>query len=728
MPPSSLELILNDIEHHLDDFGMEAINNPRLLYDPTTGYVLPPKFNGTFSVSDLIGPDGAMKSLQGTKKRKPKPKPGGAPDIPRPANRYILFRCDVLNRARSLELSKKEHSLVTADMGERWNQLPENVKVRYAYLSDKHKILHNRRYPDYKFKPLSKAQKQALEAKDRAAVERQIRKVGGRAMIDDDGNPRAGFRVLAGSASASPSMSRTPLKRDTDLPRVKYPSHYTADSWGPNGPPPDWAPNDGRTPLNDQGDEVEDEDDDDDEVEAEGADDSVPLFSAQTSLYQPAPGPARHQEGTTQPHQGIVNQPNIPPTNFDFHVPPTNPWPTLAHGVNWSQATPSAQSPQDHLSPASTAVPSTVGQTPRADYASWKTPSPQDQEIMITLPSTTVNEGLGFVGTVLPGALGGLQLDGSPDGVAASTPRLFDGTMAPAMMHAPSNNGLAENTLNVPMSIGFADQAFNNFLANASNGGVDFGVSNTNAEMLLSEYISETFRLPGANSAAINQQVPPAPAIQDVNAFAQIQGMDPLTYGFYTGSTGAGALPSEQVPHFLESLGFQPDMYPFINIPQDEVTVGHEGLGSVADWNQPSEAVQRDQPVVAQEQEEDPNMSFGSMVSFSGGADEQEETQRPIDHAALFHTEHHPSEKIVSASPVERKFVPQEAVPSETGRPPAPPPYVPPAGATNFSGRRVGGNWRPPFAKQDKRTVSVQSSQSVLVHDVDEFEDDEPYG
>ncbi|KAG8892819.1 hypothetical protein FRC00_011448, partial [Tulasnella sp. 408] len=73
-----------------------------------------------------------------------------------------------------------------------------------------------------------------------------------------------------------------------------------------------------------------------------------------------------------------------------------------------------------------------------------------------------------------------------------------------------------------------------------------------------------------------------------------------------------------------------------------------------------------------------------------------------------------------------------QVLPSEGGHRSPPPPYAPPTGAVNFAGRRVGGNWRPPFFKQGQRTVSVQSvqsSHSVVVHEVEDYEeeaDEEP--
>lgn len=234
-------------------------------------------------------------------------------------------------------------------------------------------------------------------------------------------------------------------------------------------------------------------------------------------------------------------------------------------------------------------------------------------------------------------------------------------------------------------------------------------------------------------------------------AFSAIQGLSPSTYGFYTGSTGAGALPSTQIPSFLASLGFDVDVNQLIDFPQGSTT-NNETWEAAAEWIQNGEAVQQGQPAPAQASEEDPNMSFGSIVSFSGGVDEDEDTQKPVGLFMDFPSEHeirthkHPTPQndhgtlfnpqqtevvAASSSPVETAFHTNQALASEGDQRPPPPPYAPPAGAVNFAGRRVGGNWRPPF-KQGQRTVSIQSAQSnhsVIVHELEdqgEEGDDEP--
>ncbi|KAG8933799.1 hypothetical protein FRC01_007045 [Tulasnella sp. 417] len=741
IPPSSLQLIEGGVRPHVYDFRMEDIMNPRLLYCPRTGLVLPPKPNGVLTANGTIDDmDVEVKPIKGPKKRRPKPKPvlsddedgeGHDPNIPRPPNKFILFRCDVLTRNRSLEMSKAEHSLATADISGQWKAQPPHVRQHYQYLSGLHKIVHKEKYPNYKFKPMTKAQKQTLEAQRRAAAERQIRKIGGHpnATTDSDApspRPRAGFRTP--STTGAPGSSRDPTpKRGMDPIKRKYQPYYSATTWGPTGPPPDWTPDGGPALPGSQ--EAEDDDEEEDRVEADGPQEEMPLFSAQTSLYQPPPGADARQQAMVKQQDDmqkrIANRPQIPSTTFDFELP-NNPWPGMAHGVNWSQTAPLPQSSeaQDWLSPATTGTAASVDRgSVQPGYASWKTETPQDQEVTITLPASTINEGLGLVGTALPGALDGLQLAGSANSTLTMgpAPGLFDGTMSPAMMHAPTTSANEDN-LHAPLTVSFAGQSFETFLASGANGDLAQGAvglslgsvdpTASNSDVFWPGFIADSFKLPGDD---LNSAAAPAAAVTlDTQAFSNIQGLNPSTYGYYTGSTGAGALPTAEIPSFLVSLGFDVDVNQLIDLPQGSAT-SHETWKVAADWIQNGEAVQQGQPAPAQAAEEDPNMSFGSMVSFSGGVDEDEETQKP-------HTE------VVSASssPVEANFNPQQMLASEGDHRSPPPPYAPPAGAVNFAGRRVGGNWRPPF-KQGQRTVSVQSAQSshsVIVHEVGDYEEE----
>lgn len=749
-----MQLIEGGVRPHVYDFQMEDIMNPRLLYCPRTGLVLPPKPNGVLTANGLLDDmDVDVKPVKGPKKRRPKPKPvlsddedgeGHDPNIPRPPNKFILFRCDVLTRNRSLEMSKAEHSLATADISAQWKAQPAHVRQHYQYLSGLHKTVHRDKYPNYKFKPMTKAQKQALETQRRAAVERQIRKIGGHpsAMTDSDASsprPRAGFRTPSTAGTPGPSNDPTP-KRGMDPIKRKYQPYYSATTWGPEGPPQDWTPEGGPTLPGSQ--EAVDEDDEDDErVEADGAQEGKPLFSAQTSLYQPPPGAEDRQQlmmnQQEEMRKRIANRPQIPSTTFDFELP-NNPWPVLAQGVNWSQTAPLPQSSeaQAWISPATTvATPSLDRGSAQPGYASWKTETAQDQEVTITLPASTVSEGLGLVGTALPGALGGLQLAGLSNAAltAGAIPALFDGTLSPAMMHTPSTPA-AEDSLHVPMTVSFAGQSFETFLANNTNGqepaDLSLGSSGptaSNPGVFWPDFIADSFKIPGddLNSSSVST----ASGAVDTVAFSAIQGLSPSTYGFYTGSTGAGALPSTQIPSFLASLGFDVDVNQLIDFPQGSTT-NNETWEAAAEWIQNGEAVQQGQPAPAQASEEDPNMSFGSIVSFSGGVDEDEDTQKPNDHGTLFNPQQ--TEVVAaSSSPVETAFHTNQALASEGDQRPPPPPYAPPAGAVNFAGRRVGGNWRPPF-KQGQRTVSIQSAQSnhsVIVHELEdqgEEGDDEP--
>ncbi|KAG8891147.1 hypothetical protein FRC00_014200, partial [Tulasnella sp. 408] len=411
IPPSSLQLIEGGVRPHVYDFKMEDIMNPRLLYCPRTGLVLPPKPNGVLTANGTIDDmDVEVKPVKGPKKRRPKPKPIMSddedgehdPNIPRPPNKFILFRCDVLTRNRSLEMSKAEHSLATADISAQWKAQPPHVRQHYQYLSGLHKIVHKEKYPNYKFKPMTKAQKQTLEAQRRAAAERQIRKIGGHpnATTDSDASsprPRAGFRTPSTAGTPGPSKDPTP-KRGMDPIRRKYQPYYSATTWGPDGPPTDWTPEGGPALPGSQ--EIDDDDDEEERPEVDGPQEEGPLFSAQTSLYQPPPGADARQQAMVKQQEDmqkrIANRPQIPSTTFDFELP-NNPWPAIAQGVNWSQTAPLPQSTeaQDWLSPATTGTAASLDRgSVQPGYASWKTETPQDQEVTITLPASTINEGL----------------------------------------------------------------------------------------------------------------------------------------------------------------------------------------------------------------------------------------------------------------------------------------------------------------------------------------------
>ncbi|KAG8983970.1 hypothetical protein FRB90_005637 [Tulasnella sp. 427] len=114
---------------------------------------------------------------------------------------------------------------------------------------------------------------------------------------------------------------------------------------------------------------------------------------------------------------------------FDFTCPP-NPWPTLGGSVAWSKAAPPPgpsnyhqQQPQPHpgnnpqwTAPATAAGPSSAQHQPQG-YQEWPAQGGHYRpEIMLSLPSTVVNEGLGLPGadTGLPTVLNNLDIGGPP--------------------------------------------------------------------------------------------------------------------------------------------------------------------------------------------------------------------------------------------------------------------------------------------------------------------------
>ncbi|KAI0070855.1 hypothetical protein K474DRAFT_720423 [Panus rudis PR-1116 ss-1] len=84
--------------------------------------------------------------------------------VPRPLNCFMLFRAQ-----RCTELQKSPGVNQSVPLGDEWNWLKENHKSVVEYyqrLANMLKEWHKKKYPEYKFKPKTQAQKAAMQAQN----------------------------------------------------------------------------------------------------------------------------------------------------------------------------------------------------------------------------------------------------------------------------------------------------------------------------------------------------------------------------------------------------------------------------------------------------------------------------------------------------------------------------------------------------------------------------------
>ena len=138
----------------------------------------------------------------------------GCPNLkpPRPRNSWILYRRDQLSRLPRGQMTQADVSQLISKM---WREAPEHVHIEYERLAEEEKAEHKRLFPDYRYRPMKKEDKERLkEAKKKTKeLERQEK------------NPRRRTQKKTDASSSSPAP-------------VPVPQITIDDRFGPAGPTP----------------------------------------------------------------------------------------------------------------------------------------------------------------------------------------------------------------------------------------------------------------------------------------------------------------------------------------------------------------------------------------------------------------------------------------------------------------------------------------------------------
>merc|ERR1711976_98397 len=75
--------------------------------------------------------------------------------IKRPMNAFMVF--SQLERKKIIEVTPDKHNAeISKELGRRWKNLPEEARLPYKEEAERLLILHQKEYPDYKYKPRKK--------------------------------------------------------------------------------------------------------------------------------------------------------------------------------------------------------------------------------------------------------------------------------------------------------------------------------------------------------------------------------------------------------------------------------------------------------------------------------------------------------------------------------------------------------------------------------------------
>ena len=378
--PAARKLLADGQQVPLPTFQLEDILDKASLYDPVTGYPLPPAPNddGTPSIDPPTKVDGVVD-----------------PDhVPRPENKFILFRRDILARIASLRLPKSQQSVLSAGISDQWKSAPGAVRDHYQHLSQLSKDVHQLRYPGYKYQPRSQAKIKEDKVKNRERHEEQRRRLRDEKRVKRVGEdlhdptppgkipiprkfsstrssgggkyepPRGGKRIskeYAPFRQVSGASSQGQQDRQTSF---KY---YPKSAFGPGAegePDPEESSSDSESESRSKSTST-----------AKGMTPQAPLpptFEAHVPMYQPPPflPVITSHEHSASASPAALTLPPLPQQTYA-----TQPlWTSLEQGVTWSAAAPVLYHEQPQW--VQTPVP------PQQGYGSWKD---SDQEVSLNV-------------------------------------------------------------------------------------------------------------------------------------------------------------------------------------------------------------------------------------------------------------------------------------------------------------------------------------------------------
>jgi hypothetical protein len=146
--------------------------------------------------------------------------------VPRARNPWILYRSDILTMMNQEAAAAgkggkrlKPQAGLSRDIAADWHNETPDVRDYYQYLSEIEKIEHKALYPDYKFSPKTKEERELLKAQERRVAEaaKEVERVaklaekrarGPKARRPRPSPPRPQPRLIADGGTGLPSVLR----------------------------------------------------------------------------------------------------------------------------------------------------------------------------------------------------------------------------------------------------------------------------------------------------------------------------------------------------------------------------------------------------------------------------------------------------------------------------------------------------------------------------------------
>lgn len=163
------------------------------------------------------------------------------PKIPRPKNAFILFRQHyhriLIDEWTAQGVEIPHNSNISKIIGTKWKGLQPEDKAHWENLAEKEKLEHERKYPEYKYKPVRKSKKKQLLLKEIEQQQQQQQKEQqqqkqSQPQLQQPFNNNIVLMKRAHSLSPSSSVSSSnsyQFQLNNDLKRLPIPSVNTSN-------------------------------------------------------------------------------------------------------------------------------------------------------------------------------------------------------------------------------------------------------------------------------------------------------------------------------------------------------------------------------------------------------------------------------------------------------------------------------------------------------------------
>ncbi|KAG8882881.1 hypothetical protein FRB97_007600 [Tulasnella sp. 331] len=163
--------------------------------------------------------------------------------IPRPMNMFLFYRGEQIRLAAERGLKGEElREFTNHTINATWHSMNKDARRKYELMAEEAKEEHARKYPDYKYQPrtakdkeVEKEYKQKLKRKEQEERQtgKRVPKGKKRAQsVDSD------IQEIKKEEVSSPKENKTfSARRKTSTDKYQY---YSASAFGTGGPPPDW--------------------------------------------------------------------------------------------------------------------------------------------------------------------------------------------------------------------------------------------------------------------------------------------------------------------------------------------------------------------------------------------------------------------------------------------------------------------------------------------------------